>query len=128
MRVLLDTHTLLWFLGGDERLSPRAREIIEDGGNEALTSVASLWEIAIKHSLGRLELDRPFTELIPSQLEANAIGVLAMELRHVAAVATLPFHHRDPFDRLLVAQALVEDLPIIGRDEVFDSYGVKRIW
>lgn len=128
MRVLLDTHSLLWFLAGDERLSERAREMVEDGQNEVLTSIASLWEAAIKHSLGKLDLGRPFAELIPDQLEANSISVLSIEVPHVVRLIALPFHHRDPFDRLIIAQSLVEDLPLIGLDSDFDLYGVRRVW
>lgn len=128
MRAILDTHGLLWFLEGDARLSGPARGIIEDGGNEMLVSVASLWEMAVKHSLGKLELGEPFGELIPAQLEANAFSVLNIGLPHVNEVASLPFHHRDPFDRMIIAQALVDGLPVIGVDPVFDAYGVDRIW
>jgi PIN domain nuclease of toxin-antitoxin system len=128
MRALLDTHSLIWFLEGDERLSSPARELIEDGDNAILASIVSLWEIAIKHSMGKLELRRPFAELFPAELEQNAIEVLGVEFLDVARVVTLPFHHRDPFDRLLVAQALEKDLPVVGVDAVFDAYGVERIW
>jgi PIN domain nuclease of toxin-antitoxin system len=128
MRALLDTHAFLWFLEGSDQLSSTAREIIEDGGNVVFVSVASLWEIAVKHSLGRLELGKPFEELIPEQLATNAIAVLQIEVSHLTQVTSLPFHHRDPFDRLIAAQALVEDLPVIGVDPAFDSYGVERIW
>lgn len=128
MRVLLDTHSLLWFLAGDDRLSTLARETIEDGQNDVLASIASLWEIAIKHSLGKLELMRPFPELFPAELHSNAITVLGAEVGHLARLAELPFLHRDPFDRLLIAQALVEDLPVVGVDSAFDPYGTRRIW
>lgn len=105
MRLLLDTHTFLWFLADDPQLSPAARRLIEDGTNEILLSMASLWEIAIKVSLGKLTLGGAFATFIPDQLTLNAFGLLPIELAHVTAVAALPFHHRDPFDRLLIAQA-----------------------
>ena len=128
MRAIVDTHALLWFPEGDHRLSARARDLIEDGKDEMLVSIASLWEIAVKHSLGKLDLARPFDEVIPSQLEVNGFTNLPLTIPHVAKVATLPFHHRDPFDRVLIAQALVEELSILGGDVAFDSYGVDRIW
>ena len=128
MRLLLDAHAFLWFLEGSDRLSSPAQAIIEEPENVVQVSVATLWEIAIKHSLGRLELQRPFEELIPEQLATNGFGLLPVELSHISKVATLPFHHRDPFDRLIIAQALVEDISIVGRDAEFDRYGVKRLW
>jgi PIN domain nuclease of toxin-antitoxin system len=128
MRAILDTHALIWFLEGDQRLSGLARETIARGDNEVLVSMASLWEMSIKHSLGKLELRKPFAELIPEQLETNALGVLGVELSHVMELSILPHHHRDPFDRMIIAQARVETLPVIGDDGAFDSYGVQRIW
>jgi PIN domain nuclease of toxin-antitoxin system len=128
MRVLLDTHALIWFLEGDERLSGRARETIAQDDNEVLVSIVSLWEMSIKHSLGKLELGQPFADLIPKQLEANAFGVLGVELTHVIELGTLPYHHRDPFDRLMIAQARVEGLPVVSDDRAFDAYGVQRVW
>lgn len=127
-RALLDTHSFLWFISGDERLSHSAREVIEDRENAVLVSMASLWEIAIKHGLGKLSLERPFVQLIPEQLERQRIGVLGIELAHVAELTRLPLHHRDPFDRLLVAQARAEGLPIVSVDGALDAYGVERIW
>jgi PIN domain nuclease of toxin-antitoxin system len=128
MRLLLDAHALLWFLEGSDRLSSPARALIEEPENVVQVSVDTLWEIGIKHSLGRLELERPFEELIPEQLATNGFGLLSVELSHISKVATLPFHHRDPFDRLIIAQALVEDISVVGRDAEFDRYGVKRLW
>lgn len=128
MDVILDTHVFLWFIAGEERLTPLARATIEEPDNEMFLSVASIWEMAIKYSLGKLVLTRPFGELIPAQLELNGISVLPLAVSHAAAVASLPFHHRDPFDRILVAQALTEQLPILSNDAVFDAYGVTRIW
>jgi PIN domain nuclease of toxin-antitoxin system len=128
MRGLLDTHALLWFIGGDERLGAEARRFIEDGSNEILVSSCSLWEIAIKHSLGKLQLETSFAELFPVELERNAMAVLGIGTDHLTRLIELPFHHRDPFDRLLIAQALVEDVPILGSDSMFDAYGVNRMW
>lgn len=128
MRFLLDTHSLLWFLSGDASLSQRARRIIEDSDAVILASIASLWEIAIKHSLGKLKLAQPFNELFPYQLSINSISVLDIQIRHVARISDLPFHHRDPFDRLLAAQSLAEEIPIVSGDAALDAYGLERIW
>ena len=128
MRLLLDTHAFLWFIMGSERLSGKAKGLIEHYGDERLLSTASLWEMAIKLSLSRLSLAQPLDVLIPEQLRLNGINVLSIELSHIAVVVTLPFHHRDPFDRLLVAQSIVEGLPIVSADVALDAYGVNRQW
>jgi PIN domain nuclease of toxin-antitoxin system len=128
MKFLLDTHSFLWFIQGNSRLSTVARQRIEDPANERLVSVASLWEIAIKASIGRLTFAQPFATLMAEQLQRNSMQVLDITLAHTAQVMTLPFHHRDPFDRMLIAQSLVETLPIIGVDSAFDAYGVTRLW
>jgi len=128
MKLLLDTHTLIWFIEGNPALSMTARRHIEDTSNELYLSVASLWEMAIKVSLGKLTLAQPLGTLIPQQLALNSIQLLNITVSHVAEVASMPFHHKDPFDRLLIAQSLVEGMPIIGVDTVFDAYGVSRIW
>src|SRR5438874_10812884 len=105
MRLLLDTHALLWFVLGDPQLSARARALIEDPANEKLVSPASYWELAVKISVGKYALNEPFEDFLRRGILGNGFGVLAIEFQHAAKVATLPFHHRDPFDRLLVAQA-----------------------
>lgn len=128
MKYLLDTHTLLWFLQGDKKLSNKARQFIDNPSNEKFLSVASLWEIAIKVSLGKLVLDKAFERLFPEQLHFNRIQILDITVDSLAKLTTLPFHHRDPFDRLIIAQALVEELPIIGADTIFDAYGISREW
>ena len=128
MRLLLDTHTFLWFVGDDPKLSATARLMIGDGDNEVMLSLASIWEIAIKVSLGKLLLAEPLESFVTTQIERNDIRLLPIHTSHALKVATLPFHHRDPFDRLLVAQGLVEQLPILGADNVFGDYGVQRIW
>lgn len=127
MTALLDAHAFLWFITGSSKLSSTARRVIEEQSETRLLSVASLWEIAIKHSLGRLTLAAPFLKIIPQQLSANGIGLLAIEFDHDALI-TLPFHHRDPFDRLLIAQAMVGRIPIVSTDAAFDAYPVTRIW
>lgn len=130
MRILLDTHTFLWLIAGDTNLSTTAREAIEAPNNDSLLSAASLWEMAIKVSLGKLTLnfEEPFAEAIGGQLRENGVTLLPIDVTHIGQVAVMPFHHRDPFDRLIVAQALVEKVPIVGRDQSFDNYGVQRIW
>ena len=128
MRLLLDTHAFLWFVGGDERLSGKAKEAIADLENEVFLSVASLWEIAVKINIGKLKLPRSFGELIPEQLLQNEITVLRIELSHMTKYVDLPLHHRDPFDRLIVVQAQVEEMPVVSKDETFGSYDVDLLW
>jgi PIN domain nuclease of toxin-antitoxin system len=127
MRVLIDTNVFLWFIAGSDRLNNQAKNIMTDMNNELVLSVASLWEIAIKSSLGKLELLRPFDQLIPEQLELHEVDVLQIELTHLSRIISLPFHHRDPFDRLIIAQSITENLPIITSDTVFQQYPVQII-
>jgi PIN domain nuclease of toxin-antitoxin system len=127
MKLLLDTHIFLWFIMGSSNLSVHSRDLIEDVANQKFLSVASLWEIAIKSSLGKLILSAPFDTLIPQQLSLNGFELLNIEINHTAVVATLPFHHRDPFDRLLIAQAMVEKMPLVSVDAAFDAYPVTRL-
>jgi PIN domain nuclease of toxin-antitoxin system len=128
VNLLLDTHTFLWFIAGSERLSVAARELVEASANQPFLSAASLWEMAIKLSLGRLHLGLAFEDLVPEQMHLNGVQFLGIEVEHVTPVTTLPFHHRDPFDRLLVAQAMTEQMPIVSADPAFDAYPVKRLW
>ena len=128
MRLLLDTHTFLWWIDNDPLLSDSARVAIASERNECFLSLASCWELAIKTSIGKLRLSKSVERFIPEELAANDFQLLSLDFKHVAKVETLPFHHRDPFDRLLVAQALTERLTIISADTVLSEYGVKRIW
>jgi PIN domain nuclease of toxin-antitoxin system len=128
MRLLLDTHSFLLFISGDEQMSEVARNLIADVNNEVLLSVASLWEIAIKVSIGKLTLDKPFEAIIPEQLILNEIEVLHVDLDDLSLIAKLPLHHRDPFDRLIIAQAITRGIPIVGRDSAFALYPVELIW
>jgi len=128
MRVLLDTHAFLWWVDDASSLSRKARTAIADPDNECLLSLASCWEMAIKLSLGKLRLSGAIERFIPEQLAANGFHQLAIDFRHVAKVAALPFHHRDPFDRLLAAQAIEERCAIVSADPVFRKYGITRIW
>jgi len=128
MNVLLDTHTFLWFVLDSPDLSQRARYAIEDPSVGVFVSVASLWEMAIKSSLDKLQLPIPFEQFIPHHIYLNRMRILPIGVVHLQHVHNLPFHHRDPFDRLLIAQSQVESMPIIGRDATFDRYGIQRIW
>lgn len=128
MRILLDTHAFLWWVQDAPPLSGKARAAIADPENEALVSLASCWEMAIKVSLGKLKLPGAIERFVPEQLAVNGFQQLPIDFRHVARVASLPFHHRDPFDRLLAAQALEEGLTIISAEGVFRKYGIPRIW
>lgn len=128
MRLLLDTHTFLWWVEDAPELSKKARQAVANPGNECFLSLVSCWEMAIKLSLGKLKLAGKLERFIPEQLAANGFRQLEIEFRHVARVATLSFHRRDPFDRLLAAQAKEEKLAIVSADAVFRQYGVKCIW
>ena len=128
MNFILDTHSFLWFIAGDERLSSRARLFISDTANSPFLSIASLWEMAIKLSIGKLKLAQPIEVMIPYQMEINGIRLLDIKLEHVVIVATLPYHHRDPFDRLLIAQAMAEQMPIVTRDTQFGAYNIEQWW
>lgn len=127
MRVLLDTHAFIWWFEDDPRLPSAGREAIADA-SDALLSVASCWEIAIKVSRKKLALSRPIEHVVAEQLGRARVQLLPIDLGDVARVAELPFHHRDPFDRMLVAQALNDDLAIVSADPIFTKYGVTRIW
>jgi PIN domain nuclease of toxin-antitoxin system len=128
MSLLLDSHSFLWFIEGNPRLSAHARSLMADPANVLFLSIASVWEMAIKVSLGKLQLDQPFDALMPGQITLHSINVLDISLAHTIEVSRLPFHHRDPFDRLIIAQSQVERLPIVGIDGVFDLYGIERYW
>ena len=127
MKLLLDTHAFLWFATGDARLSRAARRALEAEDNELILSAASVWEMAIKAGLGRLALPASVEEYVAEKV-AGGLDVLSVDWTHAAAVEQLPPHHSDPFDRLLAAQALVENLPLVTGDSAFGSYGVKVVW
>ena len=128
VRYLLDTHTVLWFITEDEELSDRARRLILDSNNEIFLSIASLWEIAIKVNIEKLALDKPFNQLFPDELDSHGIEILSITINSLIHLTTLPFHHRDPFDRLIIAQALDEGISVISVDSALDPYGVSREW
>jgi PIN domain nuclease of toxin-antitoxin system len=126
MTVLIDTHVFLWWVTDDQRLSKRARSTI--AAETSLLSVASCWEIAIKAALGKLAVPRPLDRFLQTQIELNGFALLPLTLEALGVLADLPFHHRDPFDRLLAAEATHAGLPIVSSDPVFRRYGVRRIW
>jgi PIN domain nuclease of toxin-antitoxin system len=128
MRALLDTHAFLWFITDDVRLSRPAEQLFENARYDLLLSMASVWEIAVKVGLGRLPLPLPIRSFLPRQLAENEIRLLPIKLDHAFEAGELPVHHRDPFDRMLVAQALTEQVPILSADVALDQYGVHRIW
>ena len=128
MKAILDTHVFLWWINDDKRLSSRARDVISDGTNELFVSAATGWEITIKVQIGRLELPQDPEHFLPQQLKANAFKILPIEMAHALHVFSLPDHHRDPFDRILVAQAQVEDMPILSADPNIKKYQIETIW
>ena len=127
MNVLLDTHALLWLLNGDEAIADTNKRLLERKGVGKYVSVVSLWEIAVKTSIGKLELDYP-VEQLPSLLEQLQFVLLSINEKHAVTVAKLPFYHKDPFDRLLIAQALVEDFTLVSRDANIARYDVPVEW
>jgi PIN domain nuclease of toxin-antitoxin system len=128
VRILIDTHIFIWYIQNSERLPRSIVKLINDGKNDILLSVASIWEMAIKQSTGKLNLGVPYTSFIEEQMRLNNIELLPIKLAHIEVITTLPFHHRDPFDRLLIAQALVEDIVIMSADTMFSLYPVQRMW
>jgi PIN domain nuclease of toxin-antitoxin system len=128
MRLLVDTHVFLWWVEGDRALPVKARAALADRDNECLISLASVWELAIKAGLGKLKLALPVQRYVVEQVAANGFRMLDIQMAHVGRVESLAAHHGDPFDRLLIAQALEERIPVVTADPVFRDYGVKRIW
>ena len=128
MRALLDTHALLWWLDGDRRLPVRIRALVGDAANEVLVSAASVWEITTKARLGKLRGALAVAADVPACVEGQGFTPLPISLRHAQRAGTLPGPHRDPFDRMLIAQALAEGLPLVSTEAVFDTYGVTRLW
>ena len=128
MRLLLDAQALLWFLWDHPRLSTAARASIADPDNDLMLSIGSCCEIAIKVSLGKLKLAQSYRSFLESAMAAHQIELLPINLEHTSILAELPFHHRDPFDRLLAAQALVEQISVVSVDAALDAYGVQRVW
>ena len=128
MKLLLDTHALLWFLAGSRQLGAAALAAINDPASERWLSPISLLEIAIKVRINKLRLTAPFGVLFPAQLTANGIRLWPIDAAHCATLTTLPLHHKDPFDRLIAATVLVEGLTLVSADSAFDAYGLNRLW
>ena len=128
MRMLMDTHAFLWFLEGDNNWSDSARSIIENDQYQKQLSIASLWEMSIKASLNRLELKTTFPKLIQDYVYGNNFEIVSINAEHLEQLKTLPFHHKDPFDRLIIAQSWTENIPIITKDQVFKRYTKKLFW
>jgi len=128
VKLLLDTHAFLWWIGDDARLSGPAREAIADPGNDVALSVASAWELAIKTGLGRFEPDGDLGPFLEEQIQRNAFRVLPVKLEHAVAVSSLSPHHRDPFDRLLVVQAAAEGMTLVSRDPQLRKYDTPTLW
>lgn len=128
MEYLLDTHALLWIVTDDKQLSTKVKKIFLDEQNEIFLSIASLWEIAIKVSLNRLKLGLSLNEFYIRHVVGNKIRLIDIKVEHLEVLENLEFHHRDPFDRILIAQCLIEKMAIMSKDKIFSSYSVKRIW
>ena len=127
MNLLLDTHTFLWFVNDNPKLSNHLKDLIEDTNNVSYLSIASLWEMSIKFNLGKLTLDPNYEEFVEREVTTSTVRLLNIELEHLKINATMPFYHRDPFDRLIIAQSIAEDIPIVSIDLAFDRYSVDLI-
>lgn len=128
MKLLLDTHTFLWFIEGNLNLSNMARKLIEDEENQRFLSVASLWEMAIKVSMNKLTLQTTLISLVELQVYGNAIEVIEIRPEHLDVLAKMPFHHKDPFDRLIIAQSIAESIAVISKDSEFGKYPATLLW
>lgn len=128
MRLLLDTHTLLWFFMGNSQLTDQVRDLIEDTQNQKLIGVASVWEMAIKQSQNKLNLQNNAADYIEEKIKWSDFELLPIHLNHLRLLSHLPFYHKDPFDRLLIVQSIEENIPILSKDIAFDAYPIQRIW
>ena len=128
MKLLLDTHVLIWSAENPAKLSERVTNLLNDTSNSWVISIASIWEMQIKIQTGKLTLDLPLHELIETQQQSNELQLLQIKSSHIYALRDLPNHHRDPFDRMLITQAILEKMPLISIDTVFESYSVEKIW
>ena len=127
MKALIDTQTYIWYINGNEKLSKKAFNIIDNEANEIFISLASIWELSIKIKLGKLKIFSDFN-FIEDDLRKFKISILQISLQDILRNFIIPYYHRDPFDRIIISQSLVRDLPIIGCDEIFDNYSITRIW
>jgi len=128
MKLLLDTHTFIWWDSEPERLTQKVLSMLQNPKNVLLVSMASLWEMQIKLQLGRLKLNTPLEELVRGQLEINMIDILDIKLEHILALGQMPSHHKDPFDRLIIAQAGIEEAIVVTKDKMFAEYAIKVVW
>jgi PIN domain nuclease of toxin-antitoxin system len=128
MRLLLDTHVLLWFVWNHPNLSATGRTLMTDPNNMLFLSAASIWEIAIKVGIGKLTLADPYDVFMNQAISTTGLTLVPIEVRHATVLTALPSHHGDPFDRMMIAQAIVEKMPMLSADAVFDAYGVNRLW
>lgn len=128
MRLLIDAHALIWVLDDPRRLPPASRAALEDAGNELFVGAGTIWELSIKVALGRLALSLPFADWMSQAIRDLGASVVPIRIEHATAQIGLPYHHRDPFDRLLIAQALHDGFGVVSADAVFDRYGVPRLW
>lgn len=128
MNILMDTHTFIWSSISPQKLSTTAKKLIIDQNHNLFLSFASIWEMQIKIQLGKLRFDVPLSELLTIQQQVNRIQLLSIDLKHIWALESLPPHHRDPFDRMLIAQAMATKMPILSIDDAFDSYLIERLW
>jgi PIN domain nuclease of toxin-antitoxin system len=128
MRLLLDTHALIWWASSSEQLPKKVLDLLEDADNRLFLSVASIWEMQIKCQNGKLELGKPLAQLVSNQQVSNGLKILLVEPSHVYALQGLPDVHRDPFDRIMIAQSIVEDLGFVSADHVLSGYPVRQIW
>jgi PIN domain nuclease of toxin-antitoxin system len=128
MELLLDPHVLIWWSLDSAKLSRKVHKLLTDAGNTHVISIASVWEIQVKVQLGKLGLDVKLSELITHQKQVNNLQILPIDLTHIYALENLPNEHRDPFDRITIAQAMVEEMPFLIADKVFDLYPIERVW
>ena len=127
MDLLIDTHAVIWFITDDNKLPVNIRQLIEDKSNNCYISIASYWEIAIKSSLGRLDLNSNLSEIFRI-IEDSGFEILPITIKHILENANLKFHHQDPFDRIIIAQAIIEELSVISKDNEFEKYEISLIW
>jgi PIN domain nuclease of toxin-antitoxin system len=128
VKILIDTHVFIWWVTDSTKLSPRVLGLLMDNRVNLVLSMVSIWEMQIKVSLGKIAFQSPLTDLVENQIVTNDLDLLPIELPHIYALSDMPLYHRDPFDRLLIAQAKIEKLSIASIDQVFDAYNIARIW
>jgi len=127
VNILLDTNAFIWFSEDDKKLSDKGRVMIEEENNIIFVSVATFWEIAIKKSIGKLEMTLPINELYRKAID-NGFEILSILFEHIQQIETLPYYHKDPFDRIIISQSIVEDMTVVTSDDIFRKYNVKRVW